>query len=87
MVAFLDGPVCLAGLSDREYMLHGDKEYPENSLLCAADERQWQMWKTGWKTYHQPIGIQFKPLYQIGYEPYTVYFPVKKELEKGLNQC
>lgn len=79
MVAFVDGPVCLAGLTSEEHLLYGDKEHPEKSLLCADDERQWQDWKTGWKTYHQPFGIRFKPLYQIGREAYTVYFPVEKK--------
>ena len=77
MVAFVDGPVCLAGLVSEEHILYGDKEHPEDSLLCASDERQWQQWKTGWKTYHQPFGIEFKPLNEIGYETYTVYFPVE----------
>ena len=78
MVAFMDGPVCLAGLVPEEHVLYGDKENPENSLLCASDERHWQRWRTGWKTYHQPFGIEFRPLYQIGHEVYTVYFPVEK---------
>lgn len=71
--------MCLAGLTSEERLLYGDKEHPEKSLLCADDERQWQDWKTGWKTYHQPFGIRFKPLYQIGREAYTVYFPVEKK--------
>lgn len=79
MVAFMDGPICLAGLVGEEHLLYGDKEDPENSLLCASDERHWQHWRSGWKTYHQPFGIEFKPLYQIGHEHYTVYFPVEKK--------
>ena len=49
MYAFVDGPVCLAGLVNEEHLLYGD---PENSLLSVSDERQWQVWKTEWKTYH-----------------------------------
>ena len=33
-------------------------------------------WQTGWKTVNQPSGWRFKPLYEIGNETYTVYFPV-----------
>lgn len=76
MVAFMDGPICLAGLINEERLLYGDISNPEYTLLCPDDERQWQNWKTGWKTYRQPFGIRFKPLYEIGHERYTVYFPV-----------
>ena len=79
MVAFMDGPICLAGLVSEEHLLYGDKENPEDSLLCASDERQWQSWRPRWKTYHQPFGIEFRPLYGIGHEAYTVYFPVVKK--------
>jgi hypothetical protein len=68
--------VCLAGLVPEEHLLYGDIRNPEYTLLCPDDERQWQNWKPGWKTYRQPFGIRFKPLYQIGHELYTVYFPV-----------
>ncbi len=78
MVAFVDGPVCLAGLVSEEHLLYGSPEHPEGTLLCADDERAWNCWKTGWKTYHQPFGIRFRPLYQIGEEPYTIYFPVRR---------
>lgn len=80
MVAFMDGPICLAGLVSEEHLLYGDKNAPENSLLSASDERHWQRWRTGWKTHHQPYGIEFRPLYQIGHERYTVYFPVKVKI-------
>lgn len=78
MVAFLDGPVCLAGLIGEEHLLYGDIHHPEGTILCADDERHWQQWRTGWKSYRQPFGIRFKPLYQIGNEPYTIYFPVEE---------
>lgn len=76
MVAFVDGPVCLAGLVPEEHQLYGDANHPEYTILCPDDERQWVNWRPGWKTYHQPFGIRFKPLYQIGHEQYTVYFPI-----------
>lgn len=78
MIAFLDGPVCLAGLVSEEHMLYGDPDNPENSLLSPSDERHWQYWLHDWKTWHQPFGIEFKPLYQICDEQYTLYFPVER---------
>jgi DUF1680 family protein len=76
-VAFLDGPVVLAGLVGEERMLFGDLDDPA-TLLIPDDEREWQTWKNGWRTVDQPVGWRFKPLYEIGNEVYTVYFPVRK---------
>ncbi len=75
-VAFMDGPVVLAGLVEEERMLYGDIDNPD-TLLIPDDELQWLSWTNGWKTVNQPIGWKFKPLYEIGNETYTVYFPVK----------
>jgi DUF1680 family protein len=76
-VAFMDGPVVLAGLVGEERMLLGDIDDP-SSMLVPDDEREWQTWKNGWRTVDQPVGWRFKPLYEIGNEVYTVYFPVRK---------
>ncbi len=58
-------------------MLYGDITDP-STLLIPDAEREWQTWKNGWRTVDQPVGWRFKPLYEIGNEVYTVYFPVKK---------
>lgn len=76
-VAFMDGPVLLAGLTDEERTLYGDKEHPE-TLLKPCDERKWNTWENGWRTVKQPVNIRFRPLYEIGREHYTVYFPMEK---------
>lgn len=76
-VAFMDGPVVLAGLVGEERMLFGDIENP-STMLIPDDEREWQTWKNGWRTVDQTVGWRFKPLYEIGNEVYTVYFPVTK---------
>lgn len=77
-VAFLDGPVLLAGLVGEERMLYGDIEHPE-TILKPYHERQWSQWMPGYKTYRQPVGFNFKPIKDIGKEVYTVYFPVEKK--------
>ena len=74
-VAFLDGPVVLAGLCAEERTLRGDPDHPEQ-LLVPHNERRWQEWTGYWKTVGQPANIVFMPLYQIGNQPYTVYFPI-----------
>jgi len=77
VVAFMDGPVVLAGLCDEERILYGDKDAPE-TILIPDNEREWMNWLNGYRTYNQERGIRFIPLYEVGYEPYTVYFQIKK---------
>lgn len=81
-VAFMDGPVVLAGLVSEERMLFGDIADP-STLLIPDDEREWQIWKSGWRTVDQPVGWRFKPLYEIGNDNYTVYFPVRASAKSG----
>jgi hypothetical protein len=75
-VAFMDGPVVLAGLCDEQRELIGDKDDPR-SLLTPDNEREWTSWMTGYRTHHQSRNIRFLPLYQVLDERYTVYFPVR----------
>ncbi|MDD3243811.1 MAG: glycoside hydrolase family 127 protein [Eubacteriales bacterium] len=75
-VAFLDGPVALAGLCEEERVLYGDIAHPE-TLLRRHNERRWTQWLNTWHTNAQDHGFVFKPLYDIGRERYTVYFPVR----------
>jgi hypothetical protein len=77
MVAFMDGPVVLAGLCDEERTLCGDQVQPE-TILVPDNEREWRAWQPGYRTRNQARGIRFLPLYEIVDERYTVYFPVVK---------
>jgi DUF1680 family protein len=76
-VAFLDGPIVLAGLVGEERILFGDIADP-STILVPDDEREWQTWKNSWRTVDQPVGLRFKPLYEVGNEVYTVYFQVRQ---------
>ena len=76
MVAFMDGPVVLAGLCDEERLLIGDKNDPA-SMLVPDNEREWATWLHGYRTRNQERGMRLKPLYEVIDEPYTVYFPVR----------
>lgn len=76
-VAFLEGPVVLAGLCDEERTLYGEIARPE-TILRQADERRWQTWQPHYKTHDQPVNFDFVPICEIGNETYTVYFPVRK---------
>jgi DUF1680 family protein len=76
MVAFMDGPVVLAGLIDEERTLHGSPDHPEE-LLIPDNERQWGEWLPGYRTCGQEHGFRFIPLLNVVDEKYTVYFPIK----------
>ncbi|MBR5384187.1 MAG: glycoside hydrolase family 127 protein [Clostridia bacterium] len=80
-VAFLDGPLVLAGLCAEERALYGDPDHLE-TILKPANERRWQEWLPNWQTRNQPVNFRFKPIYQIGNEQYTVYFPIEREKAK-----
>lgn len=77
MVAMLDGPVVLAGLTEQETMLYGDPAEPA-SFLTPDRERHHSWWQTGtYRTFGQTTGLRFVPLAEIRDESYTVYFPVQ----------
>lgn len=78
MVAYMDGPVTLAGLSNEERTLYVDMRKPEE-VLVSDNEREWAHWQNTYKTTGQDCGIRFIPLWKIGYEEYQVYFPVKQK--------
>ncbi len=75
LVAFLDGPVVLAGLCDEERLLFGDSSRPE-TLLIPDQECLAYSWRSGYRTVGQERGLQFIPLYEVCDECYAVYFPV-----------
>jgi len=76
-VAFLYGPLVLAGLCDRQTLTITDSSHPEQ-ILVHENEREWTSWKETFRTIGQENDIDFIPLYKVGYEPYSVYFPVKQ---------
>ncbi len=71
--AFLYGPIALAGLVDSERTLHANADHPETALR-REDEREWGYWTTSFLTTTEPEAIRFAPLYEVGYEPYALYF-------------
>ena len=76
-VAFLYGPVVLAGLVDAETTLHTDPAHPE-SALARVNEREWGAWTEEFLTVTEDKAISFVPLYDVGYENYAVYFRLAK---------
>ncbi len=81
-VAFLDGPVVLAGLVDHELTLRGDATTAA-SLLAADNERQWSEWLRGYRTLGQAANIRLRPLYEIEDERFSIYFPLVSDIASG----
>jgi hypothetical protein len=75
-VAFMDGPVVLAGQCADGRALTGDASDP-STILTPDNEREWGSWLAGYRTVKQDTETWFVPLYEIADEPYTVYFPVR----------
>ncbi len=75
MVAFMDGPMVLAGLCSEERILTGDKDHCD-TILTPDDEREWPTWKSGYRTKGQNFGFKFIPLHEISDEKYQVYFSI-----------
>lgn len=74
-VAFMDGPVVLAGLVNEPRCLTGDVHNPL-SILEPAEEFELGVWHGRWMTKAQPSDFKLLPLHEVTDETYTVYFPV-----------
>ncbi|MCX7985473.1 MAG: glycoside hydrolase family 127 protein [Bacteroidales bacterium] len=80
LYAFMEGPIVLAGIIDKEVTLKGDVNKPE-TMLTREYEHEYKIFP--WKQSHyitvgQPQSIRFVPLYEITDERYTIYFPIQK---------
>jgi DUF1680 family protein len=74
--AFIDGPVALCGLTDKQYTLIGNIANPEDFIIPDA-ERKWTEWLPYYRTVNQPVNFRLVPIKEIGYEKYTTYFQIK----------
>lgn len=78
-VAFLEGPVVLAGLCDKDFHITMDSTGPESVLAYVTehtyDTFPWQ--QSTYRTVNQTETITLAPLYDITDEPYTIYFSTK----------
>lgn len=75
-LAFLIGPVALAGLTEGQTLLVDDPQHPE-AALTPDNEREWALWRSTFRTVGQARDFRLIPLYEVGYETYSVYFPVQ----------
>lgn len=82
-VAFLYGPIVLAGMCEGQTLTVRDALHPEG-ILRHDNEREWGSWRSTFRTTGQDRDIAFVPLYQVGYEAYSVYFPVREVFFEGI---
>lgn len=78
MGAFRYGPDVLAGITEKERILYVESDDPIQEL-SADTERQWGDFRTFYRTENQDPGINFVKLNEVGYEPYQIYFKVKRK--------
>jgi len=81
-VAFLDGPVVVAGLIPEEVRLECHAADP-TSVLAPSNEREWGRWNSDWRTVDQPKNFRLTPLHRVVDEPYTLYFPIQTGTKVG----
>ena len=78
LVALKNGPVVLAGITDKDMTLHGENV---SSILRRRMTHTYSTWpweQDHYVTKNQEQNIEFVPLYEIEDEAYTVYFTMKK---------
>lgn len=73
-IAFMDGPIVLAGLCDADVSLLLEKGSEPEELLMPHDEFSCECWRGSYKTKGQNKNIVFVPLHTIVDEPYSIYF-------------
>ena len=74
LVAFHYGPITLAGLTNKARTLKLPKS--PSDLLTHDNEREWGSWKSTFRTVGQDKNIRFVPIYDVGYENYSIYFDI-----------
>jgi len=79
MVAFMEGPIVLAGLTDEDTGIHFTEDKMSESFKSVSEHIYSSFsWKqSNYITKNQTKNILFKPLYEINDETYTVYFTKK----------
>ena len=78
--AFRYGPEALAGICDNERILYVEKEDPA-AEITMENEREWGSWRYFFKTVNQNPAISLRRIRDIGYEPFQVYFKIKRRKE------
>jgi len=79
--AFRYGPEVLAGICEKERILYVEDD-DIASEIEMENEREWGSWRYFFKTKNQNPVIELRRIRDIGYEPFQVYFKVKRIQDK-----
>ena len=79
--AFRYGPEILAGICEKERILYVEDD-DIASEIEMENEREWGSWRYFFKTKNQNPVIELRRIRDIGYEPFQVYFKVKRIQDK-----
>lgn len=77
MGAFRYGPEVLAGICEEERILYSESDEISSEIMME-NEREWGSWRYFFKTVNQNPAIELRRIRDIGYEPFQIYFKVKK---------
>jgi len=61
-----------------ERTLYADTKDPSD-ILIPDNEREWHIWRLGYRTTGQPENLRLIPLHEICDERYQVYFPIQEK--------
>jgi DUF1680 family protein len=75
--AFRYGPEVLAGICQEERIIHLESDDIASEIVME-NEREWGSWRYFFKTENQNPVIQFRRIRDIGYEPFQIYFKMKR---------
>ncbi len=78
MGAFRYGPEVLAGICTEERLLYVNSN-DITSEIMIENEREWGKWRYFFKTVNQDPVIELRRIREIGYEPYQIYFQLKRK--------
>lgn len=80
LTAFMEGPVVLAGLCEKDCGIYMDDNGDPQSALVSTTEHTYETFpwqQSSYRTINQPENFDLIPLYEITDQPYTVYFTRK----------
>lgn len=81
MVAFHEGPIVLAGLTDKDAGICAENDAPESALSYVTEHTYstFPWMQSTYRTTGQAENFTFVPLYDVTDEQYTVYFTKKSK--------
>ena len=86
LVCAVDGPIVLAGLTEKDAGIAGDLEHPEKILIPEMTHTyETFVWtQNNYITRNQKENFRMIPLYDVTDEAYTLYFTRTESMDRGV---